>query len=414
MYEVKQDLDDNAGNIKFRMALERVGVKDFAEVCDIPTRATLALIRKRISDVYERWSVGGEIHDVGEVIVLAHRASTIAPPDSESHLNAICVVELSPKMLWNKGDPNTANPTWSTMYRLKVTDIHAVLQVTVLTDVKKQEFLGTVAFPLISVDSGKKQWYALKDQSLDKTTGGFILLEIELIYNPMKALICCFKEKGPGPPALNDTELTRAALTRNMARLKALYEHCKRIRDFCAGCYHWVSIPRSVITLVLLSWLCLKGEPYMVPLIGVLLFFAEMIAALISPFEDDKESRQSLKAKLARLQEIAATMQNTMGTVASYGERLLNTLTFADPYVSRVFLALLLAAGAAAYVVPARYWFGGIKESGFDLINLFNRTPDNVEKSRYSTPLPDTGTVPKGTFAVRSSLSLKSLRRLFS
>nr|XP_037274598.1 multiple C2 and transmembrane domain-containing protein 2-like [Rhipicephalus microplus] len=300
--------------------------------------------------------------------VTAHRASTIAPPGSESNLNAICVVELSPKMLWNKGDPKTINPTWSTMYRLKVTDIHAVLQVTVLTDVKKQEFLGTVAFPLISVDSGKKQWYALKDQNLDNTTGGFILLEIDLIYNPMKALICCFKDKGPGPPALNETELTRAALTRNMARLKALYEYYKRITDFFIGCFNWVSIPRSIISLVLFSWLTLKGEPYMVPLIGALLFFAEMIAVLVLPVEEDRElfregqqsdddsSRQSLKGKLARLQEIAATMQNTMGTVASYGERLINTITFADPFVSRIFLAMLVGAGVAAYIVPARYW----------------------------------------------------------
>lgn len=292
------------------------------------------------------------------------------------------------------------------------------------------------------MDSGKKQWYALKDQNLDNTTGGFILLEIDLIYNPMKALICCFKDKGPGPPALNETELTRAALTRNMARLKALYEYYKRITDFFIGCFNWVSIPRSIISLVLLSWLTLKGEPYMVPLIGALLFFAEMIAALVLPVEEDRElfregqqsdddsSRHSLKGKLARLQEIAATMQNTMGTVASYGERLINTITFADPFVSRIFLAMLVGAGVAAYIVPARYWvlmfvlrkysrgfiirFGGIKESGYDLLNLFNRTPDNVEKSRYSTPLPDTDTVPKGTFAVKSSLSLKSLRRLFS
>lgn len=442
-YEVKQDLDDNAGTIRFRMALERVGAWDFAEVCDIPTRQTLELIRKRISDAYERWSVGGELHDVGEVLVLAHRASTIAPNYSENKLNAICVVELAPKMLWNKGDPKTVNPTWNTMYRMKVTDIHAVLQVTVLTDVKKQEFLGTVAFPLISVDSRKKQWYALKDETLDKTTGGFILLEIDLIYNPVKAVICCFKDKGPGPPALNDTELTRSALTRNMSRVKAVYQRYKRIQGFVLGCFSWDSIPRSMISLSLFTWLTLKGEPYMVPLVGALLFFAEMIVSCCCPFDDEDQefqddgqqseeegSRQSLKAKLVRLQEMAATMQNTMGAVASYGERLHNTMVFADPFVSRMFLAMLLVAGFLAYIVPARYWilmiglrkfargflkkYAGRKDSGYDLLHLFNRTPDNLEKSRYSMALPDTGTVPRGTFAAKSTFSLQSLRRLFS
>ncbi|XP_054932586.1 multiple C2 and transmembrane domain-containing protein 1-like isoform X2 [Dermacentor andersoni] len=440
-YEVKQDLDDNAGTIKFRMALEKVGSRDFAEVCDIPTRQTLALIRKRISDSYERWSVGGELHDVGEVLVLAYRASTIAPNYSENKLNAICVVELAPKMLWNKGDPKTVNPTWNTMYRMKVTDIHAVLQVTVLTDVKKQEFLGTVAFPLISVDSRKKQWYALKDESYEKTTGGFILLEIDLIYNPVKAIIGCFKDKGPGPPALNDTELTRSALTRNMSRVKAVYQRYKRTKRFVLGCFRWESIPRSVIALTLFTWLTLKGEPYMVPLVAASLFFAGMIVSCCCPFEDDdkdfqedgqqseeESSRQSLKGKLVRLQEMAATMQNTMGAVASYGERLHNTMVFADPFVSRMFLVILLGAGFLAYIVPARYWiliiglrkfgrgflkrYGGAKESGYDLLHLFNRTPDNLEKARYSTPLPDTDTVPRGTFAAKSTFSLKSLRRL--
>ncbi|XP_065311697.1 multiple C2 and transmembrane domain-containing protein 1-like isoform X2 [Dermacentor albipictus] len=334
-YEVKQDLDDNAGTIRFRMALEKVGSTDFAEVCDIPTRQTLELLRQRISDTYACWSFGGELRDVGEVLVLAYRASTIAPNYNESKLNAICVVELAPKMLWNKGDPKTVNPTWNTMYRMKVTDIHAVLQVTVLTDDKKQEFLGTVAFPLISVDSRRKQWYALKDENYEKTTGGFILLEIDLIYNPVKAIIGCFKDKGPGPPALNDTELTRRALTRNMSRVKAVYQRYKRTERFVLGCFKWESIPRSMIALTLFTWLTLKGEPYMVPLVGASLFFAGMIVSCCCPFDDDdkdfqedgqqseeESSRQSLKGKLVRLQEMAATMQNTMGAVASYGERI--------------------------------------------------------------------------------------------
>ncbi|KAH7962079.1 hypothetical protein HPB52_014222 [Rhipicephalus sanguineus] len=112
-----------------------------------------------------------------------------------------------------------------------------------------------------------------------------------------------------------------------MSRLKALYERYKRIRDYFLGCFNWESIPRSIISLVLLTWLTLQGEPYMVPLIGALLFFAEMIAAIFIPLDEERESRQSLKAKLVRLQELAATMQNTMGTVASYGERLLKSVT---------------------------------------------------------------------------------------
>lgn len=259
----------------------------------------------------------------------------------------------------------------------------------------------------------------------------------------LKAMLQCFKDKGPGPPAMNDAELTRTALARNMSRIKAIYQRCKRIKRFLLGCFCWDSIIRSVVSLVLFVWLTLKGEAYMVPLICALLFVVEFIVACCCPDDEEEEdiqvngqegednaSKHTLKEKLVRLQEMAAMMQNAMGTVASYGERLHNTMVFADPFVSKMFLVILLAAGLLAYLVPARYWilmwglrkfargfmrkYGGTKDTGYDLLHLFNRTPDNFEKSRYSEPLPDSDTVPRGTFAAKRTFSLKSLRRLFS
>ncbi|KAK8772893.1 hypothetical protein V5799_012573, partial [Amblyomma americanum] len=51
-YEVQQDLDDNAGRVQFRMVLERVGGEEYAEVSELPTRQTLAILRKRIAAIY--------------------------------------------------------------------------------------------------------------------------------------------------------------------------------------------------------------------------------------------------------------------------------------------------------------------------------------------------------------------------
>ncbi|KAH9370052.1 hypothetical protein HPB48_001929 [Haemaphysalis longicornis] len=294
MYEVKQELDDDAGEISFRMALEKVNSDECSEVCDIPSRRTLELMRRHIASIYKGWNMAHHRPDLGEVLVLVnkpafpicvlyikecrrkkhslfaaaephteegvaihselhgklrvHRASTIAPPYDEDKLDAFCAVELGPKMLWNRGNPKTVSPIWNTMFRM-VKDIHAVLQVTVVSDMKNKDIIGAVAFPLISVETGKKLWFALKDQNLEKDTGGFILLELYLIYN--------------------------TALTRNMARVKAAYRRFKRLEKYFIGCIRWDSIPRSVIALVAFVCLTLHGEPYMVPWIGALFFLAE-------------------------------------------------------------------------------------------------------------------------------------------
>ncbi|XP_077553657.1 multiple C2 and transmembrane domain-containing protein 1-like [Haemaphysalis longicornis] len=447
MYEVKQELDDDAGEISFRMALEKVNSDECSEVCDIPSRRTLELMRRHIASIYVRWNMAHHRPDLGEVLVLVHRASTIAPPYDEDKLDAFCAVELGPKMLWNRGNPKTVSPIWNTMFRMRVKDIHAVLQVTVVSDMKNKDIIGAVAFPLISVETGKKLWFALKDQNLEKDTGGFILLELYLIYNTLKAAVKCLKKKDPGPQALNDRELTRAALTRNMARVKAAYRRFKRLEKYFIGCIRWDSIPRSVIALVVFVCLTLHGEPYMVPWIGALFFLAEPF--FYCGVGDDDEvraggwiyrasfahgtvscmSKESLKSKLRRLQSMAATMQNAMGAVASYAERAHNVLVFTDPFVSKMFLFMLIGSGCLAYIVPARYWIlmlglrlfirgflkrtGVIKDRGNDLRNLFQRTPDNFELSRYSVPLPSSDTIPRGTFAAKPTFSLRSLRRLF-
>lgn len=72
-----------------------------------------------------------------------------------------------------------------------ITDIHAILEVSVLDEDKNKvfEFLGKVAIPLLKVQNGKRKLYALKDKKLAQRTKGSIELEIDVIYNPVKAII---------------------------------------------------------------------------------------------------------------------------------------------------------------------------------------------------------------------------------
>ncbi|EEC10447.1 hypothetical protein IscW_ISCW019943 [Ixodes scapularis] len=166
------------------------------------------------------------------------------------------------------------------------------------------------------------QWYPLKDARLLKHTGGYILLEVDLIYNPFKAAIQSFKKKAPPPQALASGDLSRHALTRNVSRCRALYRRFKEIQAYIQSCYMWESTPRSLISLVFFVWLSLCLELYMVPWLLVVLFFTDLLVFSLWGVNTIDESKRSLKKRLGNLQDAAASMQNAMGKVASYGERL--------------------------------------------------------------------------------------------
>lgn len=54
---------------------------------------------------------------------------------------------------------------------------------------KSSDFLGRVAIPLMRIHNNERRWYALKDQKLLGRAKGSILLEMELVYNPVRAAL---------------------------------------------------------------------------------------------------------------------------------------------------------------------------------------------------------------------------------
>jgi len=70
-----------------------------------------------------------------------------------------------------------------------VKDIHETVELTVYDEDrdKKVEFLGKVAIPLLTVKTGEKKWYALKDKKLVGRSKGQILLQFDLSYNPVRS-----------------------------------------------------------------------------------------------------------------------------------------------------------------------------------------------------------------------------------
>lgn len=92
------------------------------------------------------------------------------------------------------------------MFRFSfVTDIHAILEVTVFDEdrLKKSEFVGKVSIPLLNIINDEPIWYQLKNQHLTHRVKGEILLEMNIVWNPVSGcpfpacgevyLNCCFR-----------------------------------------------------------------------------------------------------------------------------------------------------------------------------------------------------------------------------
>lgn len=88
-------------------------------------------------------------------------------------------------------------------------DIHTCLEITVYDEDpnNKFEFLGKVAIPLLTVRlqsifplkkqirNGERRWYALKDRKLVQRAKGHILVELDVIWNPIRAAIRTFNPR---------------------------------------------------------------------------------------------------------------------------------------------------------------------------------------------------------------------------
>ncbi|EEC10448.1 hypothetical protein IscW_ISCW019944 [Ixodes scapularis] len=117
-YEVQQELENNAGKLFFRMVIQEASSIDSKEILELPSRRTLKYARQRLHKKYAAWNVQGDLTDIGVALISVHRASSIAQPYLEAGLEAVCCVEITPKLLWQKGQPGTVDPVWNTVFKM--------------------------------------------------------------------------------------------------------------------------------------------------------------------------------------------------------------------------------------------------------------------------------------------------------
>ncbi|XP_076586289.1 multiple C2 and transmembrane domain-containing protein 1 isoform X4 [Chaetodon auriga] len=374
--------------------------------------------RHQIMQRYSMWRSFHNLKDVGVVQVKVIRAEGLMAADVTGKSDPFCVVELSNDRLQTHTVYKNLNPEWNKVFTFNVKDIHSVLEVTVYDEDRDRsaDFLGKVAIPLLNIQNGERKAYALKSKELTGPTKGVIFLEIDVIFNAVKAglrTLIPIEQKY----IEEEPRVSKQLLLRNFNRVRRCIMFLINTGCYINSCFEWDSPQRSICAFVLFVIVVWNFELYMIPL-ALLLPLAwnyiliasgkdtrQDVQAVEDLLEDededfdkdDKDSeRKGFMNKLYAIQDVCISVQNALDEVASYGERIKNTFNWTVPFLSWLAIVALGVATTIIYFIPLRYivlaW--GVNKftkklrdpytiDNNELLDFLSRVPSDVQVVQY-------------------------------
>uniref|UniRef100_A0A8C9XC04 Multiple C2 and transmembrane domain containing 1 n=1 Tax=Sander lucioperca TaxID=283035 RepID=A0A8C9XC04_SANLU len=332
--------------------------------------------RHQIMQRYSLWRSFNNLKDVGVVQVKVIRAEGLMAADVTGKSDPFCVVELSNDRLQTHTVYKNLNPEWNKVFTFNVKDIHSVLEVTVYDEDRDRsaDFLGKVAIPLLNIQNGERKAYALKSKELTGPTKGVIFLEIDVIFNAVKAglgTLIPIEQKY----IEEEPRVSKQMLLQNFNRVRRCIMFLINTGCYINSCFEWDSPQRSICAFVLFVIVVWNFELYMIPLALLLplawnyiliasgkdtrqdVVMEDLLEDEDEDFDkDDKDSeRKGFMNKLYAIQDVCISVQNALDEVASYGERIKNTFNWTVPFLS--WLAIVAFGGATIiiYFIPLRY-----------------------------------------------------------
>uniref|UniRef100_UPI003AAF8474 multiple C2 and transmembrane domain-containing protein 1 isoform X1 n=1 Tax=Centroberyx gerrardi TaxID=166262 RepID=UPI003AAF8474 len=363
------------------------------------------------------------LRDVGMVQIKVMRAEGLMAADVTGKSDPFCVVELNNDRLQTHTVYKNLNPEWNKVFTFNVKDIHSVLEVTVFDEDRDRsaDFLGKVAIPLLHICNGEQKGYMLKNKELTGPTKGAIYLEMDVIYNTVKAAL---KTVVPAEQKYIEEEpkVSKHLLQQNFNRVKRCIMVLINYGTYINSCFEWESAQRSIISFVLFVAVVWNFELYMLPLALVLLlvwnyfFTSSRDTSMEAMFEwedededkDDKDSeRKGFMDKLYAIQDVFISVQSALDEAASYGERIKNTANWTVPFLTWLAITALCVATVLLYLVPLRYlvlaW--GVNKftkklrdpymiDNNELLDFLSRAPSDVQVMQYHELKVDPGQSP--------------------
>uniref|UniRef100_A0A671QJU8 Multiple C2 and transmembrane domain-containing protein 1-like n=1 Tax=Sinocyclocheilus anshuiensis TaxID=1608454 RepID=A0A671QJU8_9TELE len=302
--------------------------------------------RKEILHRYSLLRSFHNIKDVGMVQVKVIRAEGLMAADVTGKSDPFCVVELSNDRLQTHTVYKNLNPEWNKVFTFNAKDIHSVLEVTVYDEDRDRsaDFLGKVAIPLLNIQNGERKAYALKSKELTGPTKGVIFLEIDVIYN-----------------IVSPTFFYSLAFFERFSLLLFACSLQIYVFDlFVVVVWNFELYMFPLVLLMLLAWnyfLIASGKDTRQGDVVSSQAVEDLLEDEEEDFDrDDKDSeRKGFMNKLYAIQDVCISVQNALDEVASYGERIKNTLNWTVPFLSWLAIVALCAATLVVYFIPLRY-----------------------------------------------------------
>ncbi|XP_063309761.1 multiple C2 and transmembrane domain-containing protein 1 [Pelobates fuscus] len=383
--------------------------------------------QKTREDIQKRYSLMrsfSNITDVGFLQVKVIRAEGLMAADVTGKSDPFCVVELNNDRLMTHTVYKNLKPEWSKVFTFNITDIHSVLEVTVYDEDRDRsaDFLGKVAIPLLTIQNGEQKAYVLKNKQLTGPTKGVIYLEIDVIFNAVKASLGTLVPKEQ-KYIEEEPRLSKQLLLRNFIRMKRRVMVLINAAFYINSCFDWDSPQRSLAAFLLFLLVVWNFELYMIPLALLLLLVwnyflivsgkdTRMQDMVVEDMledeeeEDDKDDKDSEKKgfmnKLYAIQEVCVSVQSILDEVASIGERIKNTFNWTVPFLTWLAIMALCVLTAVLYFIPLRYivlaW--GINKftkkirspymiDNNEVLDFLSRVPSDVQVVQYRELKPD-------------------------
>ncbi|XP_056138461.1 multiple C2 and transmembrane domain-containing protein 2 [Lampris incognitus] len=355
------------------------------------------------------------VREIGFLQVKVIKAADLPAADLNGKSDPYCVIELGNSKLQTQTIYKTLNPEWNKVFTFPIKDIHDVIELTVLDENgdKAPNFLGKVMVPLLSVQNGQQTCMFLKKEDLGRLSKGTITLELEVIYNKVRAGVRTFQPKETKFTEDN-LKFSKKVLAQNIYRVRKISTAVLYTLQYIKSCFQWESTQQSLIAFLIFLVTVFYWELFMLPLFLLLLiswnYFqftsgrANSNQDLVNMSmtddedEDEKESgKKSLMEKIRMVQEVVITVQSILDEIASMGERVKNTFNWSVPFLSWLACLVLFVATVLLYSIPLRYivlvW--GVNKftkklrnphaiDNNGILDFLERVPSDVQKVQYS------------------------------
>lgn len=421
-HKLKLNLEEGEGCLVLLVTLTAsaaISVSDLSVSCLEDQKERKEILRR-----YSLMRSFSNFNDVGFLQVKVIRAEGLMAADVTGKSDPFCVVELNNDRLMTHTVYKNLNPEWKKVFTFNVNDIHSVLEVTVYDEDRDRsaDFLGKVAIPLLSIQNGEQKAYVLKNKQLTGPTKGVIYLEIDVIFNAVKASLASLEPKEQ-KYVEEEPRLSKQLLLRNFIRMKRCVMVLINAAYYINSCFDWDSPQRSLAAFLVFLLVVWNFETYMIPL-ALLLLLTWNYFLIISgkdnktqdmvmedmledeEEEDDKDDKDGEKKgfmnKLYAIQEVCVSVQNVLDEVASIGERIKNTFNWTVPFLTWLAIIALCVLMAVLYFIPLRYivllW--GINKftkkirspymiDNNEILDFLTRVPSDVQLVQYRELKPD-------------------------